>query len=375
MVVSLSSVPTPVVAIDRAKLERNIAAMQARAKAAGVRLRPHAKTHKSPAIAMRQIAAGAVGICCAKLGEAEIFAAAGIGDIRLPYPIHPSNLGRVVALMDQATISIVVDDPAVAARWSEVLTAAGRTLRVLVKIDVGFHRCGLDPSHAGVVDTIRRIAGLKHLEFRGLLSHAGHSYLAKSQHEIEAIAAHEVDVLTRLATTLRDGGTAVPEISVGSTPTARFIGRQPGVTEMRPGNYVFVDRTQVGLGAARLDDCAQSIISTVVSRPAPDRIIFDAGSKTLTTDGVRGFGEETGYGLVFPSLGTIRPDPTIQLERLSEEHATARVPPNCPLQVGDRVRIIPNHACVVTNLADEMLLVEGDAILERLPVSARGRNT
>src|SRR5579863_4540957 len=313
MPASLSSLPTPFVVIDRTRLERNINAMQARARAAGVRLRPHAKTHKSPAIAMRQIQAGAVGICCAKLGEAEVFAAAGVGDIRLPYPIHPSNVGRVVALMDQATISIVVDDLAVAGQWSEALAQAGRTLRVLVKIDVGFHRCGLDPSQPEVVDTIRRIAGLPHLEFRGLLSHAGHSYLAQSQAEIEAIVTHEIDVLTRIATALRDGGTPVLETSVGSTPTARFIGRQPGVTEMRPGNYVFVDRTQVGLGAARLDDCAQSIVSMLVSRPAPDRAIFDAGSKTLAADGVRGFGEEAGFGLVHPSLSASQPDPTIQL--------------------------------------------------------------
>jgi len=375
MPASLSSLPTPFVAIDRARLERNISAMQARARAAGVRLRPHAKTHKSPAIAMRQIQTGAVGICCAKLGEAEVFAAAGVGDIRLPYPIHPSNAKRVLALMDQATISIIVDDPEVARGWSDAMTGARRRLRILVKVDVGFHRCGVDPARPDVVDTIRRIADLKSLEFLGLLSHAGHSYLAKSHAEIERIAVLEADVLAQLASALRDGSTPVAEISVGSTPTARFIGRQPGVTEMRPGNYVFVDRTQVGLGAARADDCAQSIISTLVSRPAPDRAIFDAGSKTLAADGVRGFGTEAGFGLVYPFPGAPQPDLTIQLERLSEEHATARVPPTCPLRVGDRVRIIPNHACVVTNLADELWLADGDAVVERWPVAARGKST
>jgi len=375
MAASLSSLPSPFVVIDRARLERNIGAMQARARAAGVRLRPHAKTHKSPAIAMRQIQAGAVGICCAKLGEAEVFAASGIGDIRVPYPVHPTNAKRVLALMDQATISIIVDDLEVAREWSQAMTGAGRRLRILVKVDVGFHRCGVDPSRPDVVDTIRRIAELGGLEFLGLLSHAGHSYLAKSHAEIERIAALEADVLTRLASALRDGSTPVAEISVGSTPTARFIGRQPGVTEMRPGNYVFADRTQVGLGAARADDCAQSIVSTVVSRPAPDRAIFDAGSKPLAADGLRGFGAEAGFGLVHPSISASQPDPTIQIERLSEEHATARVPATCPLRVGDRVRIIPNHACVVTNLADELWLADGETIVERWPVAARGKNT
>ena len=259
---SLPTLPTPFVVIDRARLERNITAMQARAKAAGVRLRPHAKTHKSPAIAMRQIQAGAVGICCAKLGEAEVFAAAGIGDIRLPYPIHPSNAARALALMDQVTLSIIVDHPEVAREWSRAMTAAGRRLRLRVKVDVGFHRCGVDPDQPDVVDTIRRMADLGGLEFLGLLSHAGHSYLAKSHAEIERIAAHEADVLARpRGRAPRRGGTTVAEISVGSTPTARLIGEQHGVTEMRPGNYVFFDRTQVGLGAARADDCAQSIVA------------------------------------------------------------------------------------------------------------------
>jgi D-serine deaminase-like pyridoxal phosphate-dependent protein len=165
----------------------------------------------------------------------------------------------------------------------------------------------------------------------------------------------------------------IAEISVGSTPTARFITRQTGATEMRPGNYVFFDRTQVGLGAATIDTCALGVVSTVVSRPAPDRVIFDAGSKTLTTDGARGFGAHEGYGLVFPSLDDPHPDPSITIERLSEEHATARVPAGCRLTPGDRVRILPNHACVVTNLTDELLLVDGLTVVDRLPVAARGR--
>jgi D-serine deaminase-like pyridoxal phosphate-dependent protein len=372
---SLSTVRTPVVVIERAKLERNITAMQTRAKAAGVRLRPHAKTHKSPAIAQRQIEAGAIGICCAKVGEAEVFAAAGIGDIRLPYPVHPSNAPRLLALMDRATISIIVDDENVAREWSAAMFSAGRRLPVLVKVDVGFHRCGVDPARPETIGTIHRIARLPGLDFRGLLSHAGHSYLAKSQSELETIALTEAETLRGIAETLRESETPIAEVSVGSTPTARFVGAQAGVTEMRPGNYVFVDRTQVGLGAARLDDCAQSIVSMVVSRPAPDRVILDAGSKTLTSDGVRGFGDETGYGMVFPSLSATRPDGTLSIERLSEEHATVKVPPTCPLKAGDRVRIIPNHSCVVTNLADELLLVDGETIVDRLPVAARGKNT
>jgi D-serine deaminase-like pyridoxal phosphate-dependent protein len=280
-----------------------------------------------------------------------------------------------VALLDRARLSIIVDDLDVARGWSAAMSHAGRSLDVLVKIDVGFHRCGLDPDSPYTVQTIARIAELPGLRFRGLLSHAGHAYTASSADEIDELVGHETTWLNNIAGELRQAGTPVDEISVGSTPTARLIDRQPGVTEMRPGNYVFFDRTQAGLGAAPLDACALSVISTVVSRPAADRVILDAGSKTLTTDGVRGFGTPVGYGLVYPTTDAHEPDESIVLERLSEEHATARVPETCTLRCGDRVRILPNHACVVTNLADELLLVHGDAVVDRLAVAARGRNT
>jgi D-serine deaminase-like pyridoxal phosphate-dependent protein len=154
---------------------------------------------------------------------------------------------------------------------------------------------------------------------------------------------------------------------------SRFITEQPGVTEMRPGNYVFLDRMQVGLGTAPLDACALGVVSTVVGRPARDRVIFDAGSKTLTSDGARGFAPAPGYGLVFPRVDDPTPDPSIVVERLNEEHGVARVPETCRLSPGDRVRILPNHACVVTNMVDELLMVKGMEIVDRLPVAARGR--
>lgn len=370
----LSSLPTPRPFIDRPRLLNNIAAMQRRANAARVNLRPHTKTHKSPVIARMQLDAGAFGVCCAKLGEAEVLAAAGIQDIRLPYPINPANADRVSTLIDRGTrLSIIVDDEDVARAWSTAMTASSLTLEVLVKVDVGFHRCGIDPDAPGVADRIARIAALPSLRFRGLLSHAGQAYTASSESEIEAIAEREAAIHATLAAALRSKGVDVEEISVGSTPTARCIDRQAGVTEMRPGNYVFFDRTQVGLGAASVDDCAMWVVATVVSRPAPTRVIFDAGSKTLTNDGVRGFTPKTGHGLVSRQLDQPVPDESIVIERLSEEHANARVNPDCPLKVGDRVRILPNHSCVVTNLMDELPMVDGVTIVDMLPVAARGK--
>jgi D-serine deaminase-like pyridoxal phosphate-dependent protein len=372
--VRLTELRTPQVLIERSRLESNIARMQAAAEARGRRLRPHAKTHKSPIVARMQIERGAVGICCAKLGEAEVFAAAGVGDIRLPYPVNPSNADRVLALMDRAAISIIVDHPAVARGWSDAMRRAGRTLDVLIKVDVGFHRCGIDPGAPGALAFVREVAALPGLRLRGLLSHAGHGYHATSVEELRQIARTESAIHARLAAAAREAGIAIDEISVGATPTARFSLDEPGLTEMRPGNYVYFDRSQVALGAAALADCALSVMATVVSQPVADRLILDCGSKTLSSDAARGFGKPAGYGAVFPDLEADTPDDTLLVERLSEEHATVRVTSgSTKLQPGDRVRALPNHACVVSNLVDSVWLVEGMQVVETLPVAARGR--
>jgi D-serine deaminase-like pyridoxal phosphate-dependent protein len=364
---------TPYPVVSASRLKANILRMQALATHAGVRLRPHAKTHKSPVIARMQLEAGAVGICCAKLGEAEVFADHGITDIRLPYPVNPSNADRAIALMDRVTLSIIVDDEDVARDWSSAMERAGKRLHVLVKIDVGFHRCGMDPASPDMVERISRIAALPGLTFKGILSHAGHAYHAGSYDELAGIAATEAGIMVGLADTLRAAGVQVDEVSVGSTPTSSFAPTQRGITEMRPGNYVFYDRTQVGLGSAKISDCAMFVVASVVSRPAPDRVILDCGSKTLTNDGCRGFAPTPGHGLVFLSASEDVPDTDVVVERLSEEHATCRVPVDSPLRPGDRVRVLPNHSCTVTNLMDSLVLAGDDGSLEPLVVAARGR--
>lgn len=368
----LSSLPTPQVLIDRRRLVANIDRVQSLASSAGLRLRPHAKTHKSPVIARMQLDRGAVGICCAKVGEAEVFAAAGIDNIRLPYPVNPANASRVLALMDRASVSIIVDHPAVARGWSDAMTRAGRTLDVLIKIDVGFHRCGIDPDAAGALDFIRAIDALPGLKLRGLLSHAGHGYSAASEDELSAIAAREAEILTTLGERARASGIALDERSVGATPTLRFSVRQRGLTELRPGNYVYFDRTQVALGAASLDDCAMTVLATVVSKPAADRIVLDCGSKTLTSDQARGIAKAPGYGAVLNGAGDAI-DESLFIERLSEEHAVVRVSGRTALEPGDRVRVLPNHSCVVSNLVDAVRLVNGDEVIETLAVAARGK--
>src|SRR5688572_16940696 len=369
--IRLASLRTPAVLIDRARAVRNIERMQATASARNIRLRPHAKTHKSPLIARWQIEHGAIGICCAKLGEAEVFTDAGIADIRLPYPLNPANADRVAALVDRTHLSFIVDHSVVARQWSEAMTAARKQVDVLVKVDVGFHRCGIDPAGRDAVAMIRGVASLPGLRFKGLLSHAGHGYHAHSENELCEMARDEAATLRDLVERCGKEGIHIEEVSTGATPPARFSLQQEAFTEFRPGNYVYFDRTQVALGAATLDDCALTVLATIVSKPAADRIIFDSGSKTLTNDGARGFAPADGFGVVIRDDGT--PDTNLLIERLSEEHATVKVlNGSTSLEPGDRVRIVPNHSCVVSNLVDQAWLVDGQAI-EPMPIAARGK--
>ena len=350
---------------------RNIDRVQRLASSAGMRLRPHAKTHKSPVVAKWQIERGAVGVCCAKVGEAEVFVDAGIADIRLPYPVNPSNASRVLALMERASISIIVDRLDVARGWSDAMQAAGRTLDVLVKVDVGFHRCGIDPD-ADPLSFIQSATSMRGLRLRGLLSHAGHGYHAESEAALCDVAQREAETLASLRDRAQKSGISLEEISVGATPTLRFSARQRGITELRPGNYVYFDRTQVALGAAGLDDCALTVLATVVTAH-PGRIVLDSGSKTLTNDTARGITMAPGYGAVLREDGSV--DESLVVERLSEEHATVRVVGETRLKPGDRVRILPYHSCTVSNLVDAVRLVEGDRVIDTLPVAARGRIT
>jgi D-serine deaminase-like pyridoxal phosphate-dependent protein len=207
------------------------------------------------------------------------------------------------------------------------------------------------------------------LRVRGLLSHAGHAYRAASATELAAIARGESEMLLALRAAAAAAGVPLDEISVGATPTFRFSAGERGLTELRPGNYVYFDRTQVGLGSAALEDCALTVLATVVSKPTAERIILDCGSKTLSSDQAPA---SPGYGAVLTAAGSAV-NAALSIERLSEEHATVKVWGHTALEPGDRVRVLPNHSCVVSNLADEIRLVEGDQVTATLPVAARGR--
>ena len=376
---TLHDLPTPAVLVEQPRVLDNIDRMQEAADRRGIRMRPHAKTHKSAVVARWQIDRGAIGICCAKLGEAEVFAAEGFTDVRLPYPLNPVNAPRVVALLERTRLSFIVDHPDVARGWSEAMTRAGRTVDVLVKVDVGFHRCGIDPDPRTAVPFITTVASLPGLHLKGLLSHAGQAYHASSEADLQSMAEDEARTLQSLALLAREEGVQIDELSAGATPTARFSLQQDWLTEYRAGNYVYFDRTQVGLGAASLGECALTVLATVVSKPATDRIILDCGSKTLAADAARGFSPLPGHGAILDGLtltSASYADDNLLVERLSEEHATVRViSGTTPLEPGQRVRLVPNHSCVVSNLVNEAWLTDGDTVIGPLPIAARGKIT
>ena len=373
---NLLDLATPAILIDQSVVRTNIIAMQNSATKAGIRLRPHVKTHKSVTIGQWQLDAGAVGITVAKVGEAEVFANHGFTDIRIAYPVSPLNVSRVLELMEKTNLSIVVDNETVAALWSERMLASKRKLDVLVKVDVGFHRCGINPIKTDAASFVSRIATLPGLNLRGLLSHAGHSYAAESRHEIAEIAKKEARSLDEIAKHAKNMGTKIKELSVGSTPTAQFSLLEKSVTELRPGNYVFYDLTQVALGAANIAQCGLSVWTTVISRPEQDRLVLDAGSKTLSSDRARGQHAKAGFGAITSAALENNVDNGLTVERLSEEHAVVSVGDGkSNLAPGDRVRLIPNHACVAVNLADELHLVEENTVISSIAVEGRGKNT
>ncbi len=358
----VESLPTPAVVVDLAVVERNVARMADAARRHGVRLRPHAKTHKCPDIGRLQVAAGAVGLSLAKTSEAEVFAAAGFEDLFVAFPVVGADKGRrLLALADRVRLAAGVDSVLGARTLGDVFAAAGRRLDVLLKVDTGLHRVGVAPEAAP--EMARRLADVPGVRIRGIFTHAGHSYAGETPEAVAAVGADEGRTMAAAAAAVRAAGIPLEEVSVGSTPSARHALAVPGVTECRPGNYVFHDASQVSLGTCSVEDCALTIVATVVSVPAPDRAVVDAGSKTLSSDPLRP--RSGGHGFVLGRKS--------RLSRLSEEHGVIDVEPGESFAVGERVRILPNHACVVANLHDRLIAVRNGRVETELVVAARGR--
>ncbi|MGC2777936.1 MAG: D-TA family PLP-dependent enzyme [Bradyrhizobium sp.] len=343
---------TPCAVIDMDRVERNIARIQAQCEAAGVANRPHIKTHKSPVLAKLQIEAGAQGITCQKIGEAEIMADAGIADILISYNlIGEEKMARLAALQAKASMTVAADNATVIAGLPQAAKQSGRTLAVVVECDTGRKRAGVE-TPAEAIQLARQIKASEGLRFAGFMMYPTETGWDEAQRFYdEALAG------------VRAEGLDPTIVSTGGSPNLKNLGKLKGATEHRPGTYIYNDRMQVTAGVASWDDCALHIYSTVVSRAAPERGILDAGSKTLTSD----TGGLDGHGLILEH-------PEAKIARFAEEHGFLDLSrSNTRPHVGDVVRIVPNHVCVVVNMMDEVVMVRGEEILGVLPVAARGK--
>lgn len=351
----LDEIETPAVVIDLKVAEENIRRFQAFAGERGLAVRPHVKTHKLPVLARRQIEAGAVGITCQKIGEAEalVDAEPAIRDVLITYNLlGPAKLERLVALAGRVRLSVVADSGTVVEGLSAAFAGRPDPLTVLVECDTGGQRCGVATPDAAA-DLAARITRAPGLRFGGLMT-----YPAAGR------AAEAAAFLTEAKRLAEARGLAVPVVTSGGTPDMWRAETAGVITEYRPGTYVYNDRSLVARGVASEADCALTVLATVVSVPTAQRAIIDAGSKVLTSD-LLGL---TGYGAV---VG--RPD--IAIDQLSEEHGRLVSEGPIGLSVGDRVRILPNHACVVTNMVDAVHVIQPDGRVEAWPVVARGRVT
>jgi D-serine deaminase-like pyridoxal phosphate-dependent protein len=335
---------TPFLDLDPIRFERNIAAMQRRADAAGVLLRPHIKTHKSLRLARKQIAVGAVGVTASKPSEALIFVEGGISSVTLAYPVICS--ARIDALLEaararDADIRFLVDHHLGLAALADAGLRHGRQLPVFIKVDVGLGRAGVAPDSPQGVELAVAINQCPGVRLAGLLSHAGHAYGAGDRKEIDRIARAEAVDLLSLKARIEAAGIKVPCLSVGSTPTCLGTPIPAGIDEIRPGNYAVLDRTALRLGLCASDDLALSVVATVVSRNSRYAII-DAGSKALSSDGGPHGTVSKGFGLAVSA--DIAPGRFWEVEKLSEEHGFVLCGAE-DLAVGSRIRIFPNHAC------------------------------
>ncbi len=350
---TIDDLETPCVLIDVDRASANVLRAQAYADAHGKKLVPHIKTHKLPFWAKKQVEAGAVAITCQKIGEAEVMADAGLTDIFLPYNIvGEAKLKRLLALHRRVNLSVTADSAVTIEGLARTFTDPARPLAVLVECETGMNRCGVQTKEEAL-DLARRIAAAPGLRFGGLMTYPA------------AGKAREADAWLKAARDLlAANGIACERISSGGTPDMWHAGESGTVTEYRPGTYIYLDRFQVSKGVGTTEDCALTVLATVVSRPTPGRAVIDAGSKALTSDtlGMTGFGEIVGM-------------PGTLVTGMSEEHGVVTLENGADLSIGQRVRILPNHACVVSNLYDEVHLVSGDRVVETLPVAARGRLT
>ena len=364
---NLEELPTPSLVLDVTRMKRNAERIGGRVHEMGAQLRPHVKTHKCVEVARIQTAGHAGGITVSTLAEARGFAANGFRDITYAVPIEPGKFDAAIEIARNCErFNLITDDPQIPDLLNNVARQAGVVVDLFLKVDCGYHRCGVEPDANEALEIPRRISDLSQLRFAGVLTHAGQSYHCGVKEERLAVARHERDVMVQLADRLRQSGIEVPTVSIGSTPTLTIVDHLDGIDEARPGSYIFFDAFMVAIGSCQLDDCALSVLAAVVHRDrSRNKIVIDAGAIALSKDqGPIEFDPACGYG---PLLDLEGNDLGIRLDSLSQEHGEAAADSAVieRLSVGTRLRVVPNHSCLTAAQHSHYHVLENGKIVDR----------
>ncbi|MCR4431853.1 MAG: alanine racemase [Tepidanaerobacteraceae bacterium] len=361
----IKELTTPSFLLDLDVLEKNINDMAELCKNNNKRLWPMVKTHKSTQIARMQRDAGAEGFLVGTLDEAEKLAKEGFLNIMLAYPTAgEANVARVISLAQKAHVILSLDGLDAAKALNEAAKAAGLMLEYLIIIDSGLHRFGVLPKAAGklAVD----LSFFEHLKLAGIGTHPGHVYGASSSEEVRKVANEEINAMKQAGENLKEAGFAIDIVATGSTPTAAYAAADKNITMLRPGNYVFYDNIQIALGTVLEKSCALCVLATIISRPGEDTFIMDAGSKCFGLDkGAHGISLVKGYGV-------IKDHPELLITDLSEEVGKIKILGKTEIKVGDKIRVIPNHACSAANMTDYLIGHRNGNIEKTVYIDIRG---
>lgn len=358
---------TPAIVIDHSKLMSNIRKMADMAREKKVQLRPHVKTHKIPSIALKQVQAGAAGITAAKITAAEVMADHGIKDIFVAYPlVTEQKIQKAIDLSKRARLIVAADSLTGAELLASMAGRNNTALEVRLEVDTGLRRTGVPFDQA--VELAKKIESLPNLDLTGIYTFRGPLLNGKSTLKLREAGEEEGRMMVSLAKQMRDEAIDIRDVSVGSTQTSAYAAEVPGVTEVRPGTYVFYDAMQELYGCCSEEQCAATVCVTVVSRPYKDLAIVDGGSKTFAADVqpgeppiyLKGFGKVVGH-------------PNITFESMKEEHGILHIDGDTDLKIGDKVQIIPNHICSTVNLHNEVWIEDEKGHFEKYPVLARGK--
>lgn len=365
---NLTELPTPSLVLDIARVRRNAERMSERVKNMGAHLRPHIKTHKCVEIARLQTTAQAAALTVSTLAEASWFAARGFTDLTYAVPIEQGKFAAAIELARECErLALLTDDLETTLQLNAAARAANVRLELFLKVDCGYHRCGVEPHAKEAFEIPRRIQEASHLRFAGILTHAGHSYHSRTPDELRSLAAHERDLMVEFAGALRRENISVPVVSIGSTPTISTVEHLEGIDEVRPGNYIFFDAFQATLGSCRFEDCALTVLAAVVHRDAVRRkVVVDAGAVALSKDrGAVELDETCGYGRVFDVEGN---DLALRVGSLSQEHGMIEVADDAlfeKLRTGTRLRILANHSCLTAAQHPHYNVLEDGRIVDR----------